>query len=81
MIRTSKLRDLDNLKLNSMVVKNCGIDKLIEIRSFQIEGYMYEVHVDATEERSVMDVFPESWEHATDEVYKAIDKAVSEINV
>ena len=55
------------------------LDKLIEIRSTQLNGVWYELHVDATEERFIMDIFAEKGE-VTDEIREALEKAVANID-
>ena len=55
------------------------LDKLIEIFSISYNGVYYEVHVDATDERSIFDVFAESGE-VTDDIRTHLDEVVSKID-
>ncbi len=55
------------------------LDKLIEILGHQHNGVWYELHVDATEERFIMDIFAEKGE-VTDEIREALEKAVANID-
>lgn len=55
------------------------LHKLIEILAHQHNGVWYEIHVDATEERYIMEVFAESGE-VTDEILEALEEEVSKID-
>jgi hypothetical protein len=55
------------------------VDKLIEIRSTQINDIWYEVHIDATEQRYIMEVYPERGE-VTDEILNQLIDEVDKID-
>jgi len=55
------------------------VDKLIEILGHKLNGVWYELHVDATEERFIMEIFAEKGE-VTDEIRKALEEAVAKID-
>ncbi len=78
---TDKIRLAYNHFNPKPVVREDSVDvfKLIEILSISYNGVFYEVHVDATEERSIFDVFAESGE-VTEEIRKHLDEVVSKID-
>jgi hypothetical protein len=63
------------------VVREDSIElfKLVEMHNISYNGVYYEVHVDATDERSIFDVFAESGE-VTDEIRTHLDEVVSKID-
>lgn len=60
-------------------MENLDLYKKIEIWNYQYNGVWYELHVDATEERTVFDVFAEKGK-VTDEMRNHFDEVVSKIN-
>jgi hypothetical protein len=76
--RMHELVDKAKARLEDAV--DCGVDKLIEIRSFKIKGIFYEVHVDATEARSIFEIFPERGV-VTAEIREKLEEAVNKIEV
>lgn len=55
------------------------LDKLIEIWSVQLDQW-YEIHVDATEQRYIMEVFAEDTKEIDDETFKKLEELVNQIN-
>ena len=58
---------------------SCSIDKKIEILSISINHVWYEVHVNATEQRSVGQIFPEYGE-VTPEIMDKIEAMVAKMD-
>tara|TARA_R110002012_G_scaffold42523_2_gene115713 strand:+ start:9751 stop:9942 length:192 start_codon:yes stop_codon:yes gene_type:complete len=57
------------------------LHKLIEIRMITLQGEEYEVHIDATEQRFIFDVFSANpYKKVTDEIRGILDKKVKQIN-
>ena len=58
------------------------LDKLIEVWSTQLNGLWYEVHVDATEQRIITDVFCEvGGRNISDKVIDDLQKEVDKIEI
>jgi hypothetical protein len=58
---------------------SCSIDKKIEILSISINHVWYEVHVNATEQRTVGEIFPEYGE-VTPEIMDKIEAMVAKMD-
>ena len=59
-------------------MEDIQLDKLIEIWSIKFNGTYYEVHVDATEEREIEQIFAEVGD-VTDEIKTELQTIVSKI--
>ena len=57
------------------------LHKLIEIRTITLHGEEYEVHIDATEQRFIFDVFiANPYKKVTDEIRGILDEKVNQID-
>ena len=55
------------------------VDKIIEILGHQLNGVWYELHVDATEQREIFQIFAEKGE-VTKEIWDELQKEVDKID-
>ena len=61
-------------------IEDCGVVQLIEVRNFKVNGINYEIHVDATNARNIIDIFCENGNKVSDEIYNLIDEAINKID-
>jgi hypothetical protein len=55
------------------------LDKKIEILGHQLNGVWYELHVDATEQRKIFEIFAERGE-VTEEIWDELQEEVDKID-
>ena len=56
------------------------IEQIIEILAHKLNGVWYEIHVDATKQRVIIDIFAESGE-VTGEIWNELQKEVDKIEI
>lgn len=61
-------------------IEYCGLDKIVEVRNFKIGDVMYEVHIDATEERVMTNVYSANGE-VTPSIMVKLEKYIEKIEI
>jgi hypothetical protein len=61
-------------------IEYCGLDKIVEVRNFKIGDVMYEVHIDATEERVMTNVYSANGE-VTPSIMDRLEKYIEKIEI
>ena len=77
---TSRLYRGTSVMFTESEVEHCGLYSVQEVRSFRVDGIMYEVHIDSTNARVITNVYAEKGE-VTDGIMKALEKAVEKIEI